>query len=288
MNQIFMPSASAGSRPVASTPAGLGWIVPSDNRLGEYLQARRAQVPPAATGPGRRRVAGLRRAELAELAGISEPYLVRLEQGRDRHPSAQVLTALGRALRLDPDGLAHLHRLAGPTAPPPGPEALAPGMQDLLDAWATVPAYVRGRHFDVLAANALATALVPSHAPGHNLARDVFLDPRMQSWYANWPAIARSTVAALRAAPDDPQMRALVAGLSQDSDTFRDLWSRHDVAPTRDETKLFRHPQAGEFALRRHVLEIAGGHGQVVIAYQPPPGDEIAAAALRLIQKQLS
>jgi transcriptional regulator with XRE-family HTH domain len=258
------------------------------NPLGEYLKARRAQVRPSGPHDGRRRVAGLRREELAARAGISEPYLVRLEQGRDRNPSPQVLAALGRALRLDADGLEHLHRLAAPATTPPAVEVLADGIQELLDAWDGVPAYVRGRHFDVLAANDLAQALVPSHRPGHNLVRDVFLDPRMRAWYVDWPAVARSTVAALRAAvPGDPVLPELVASLSRESEVFRDLWARHDVRPTRDETKEFRHPDLGVFALRRHVLDVGGTHGQVIIAYQPTPGDDVAAAAVRKLSDGL-
>jgi transcriptional regulator with XRE-family HTH domain len=253
-----------------------------DNRLGEYLKARRAQVSPEAVGIGgttRRRVAGLRRGELAALAGVSEQYLVRLEQGRDRHPSPQVLHALSRALRLDADGVAHLRRLADPAPAPDRPEELADGLQELLDAW-DVPAYVRGRHFDVLASNAMATALVPAHSPGRNLARDVFLDPQTRDWYVDWPAVAAHTVAALRAAAvDDPALDGLVEHLRAQSPTFRDLWARHDVRPTRDETKLFRHPHAGVFALRRHVLHVAGSPGQVIIAYRPSDGPSADALA---------
>jgi transcriptional regulator with XRE-family HTH domain len=263
--------------------------VSRDNRLGDYLKARRSLVRPedvGVEGDSRRRVAGLRRAELAALAGVSEQYLVRLEQGRDRHPSGQVLTALGRALRLDADGLAHLRRLAAPDDAPAAPEELPAGIQELLDAWSGVPAYVRGRHFDVLASNALARALVPAHRPGRNLVRDVFLDPQTRIWYDDWPAVARSSVAALRAAVgaalDDPAFRALVAELSAASGTFRELWARHDVHPTRDETKLFNHPLVGQFAMRRHVLHIAGTHGQVIIAYRPEPGGPAAAALARL------
>jgi len=249
--------------------------------LGEFLKARRAQVLPLSTpaGPRRRRVAGLRRDELAALAGISEPYLVRLEQGRDRNPSPQVLVALARALRLDGDGLAHLHRLASPGVPGSEPEVLAPGIASLLDAWGSIPAYVRGRRFDVLASNALARALVPAHTPGRNLVRDVFLEPTMRTFYADWPAVAHSTVSAVRAATvDDPVLLELAASLARESPEFRELWERHDVRPTRDEVKQFRHPALGEFTLLRHVLRLDGG--QVIIAYQPRPGDAATAALL--------
>ncbi|MEV4703870.1 helix-turn-helix transcriptional regulator [Actinoplanes sp. NPDC049316] len=261
-----------------------------DNLFGEFLKARRSRVTPEEAGVranGRRRVAGLRRAELAALAGVSEPYLVRLEQGRDRNPSPQVLAALGRALRLDADGLAHLRRLAAPEPAPATAEQLADGMQELLDAWSGVPAYVRGRHFDVLASNALAQALAPAHRPGRNLVRDVFLDPETRVRYADWPAVARSTVAALRAAigadPDDPVLPALVEELCGSSASFRELWDRHDVRPTRDETKAFAHPVAGRLTLRRHVLHVDGTHGQVVIAYRPEPGSPAVAALASLV-----
>jgi transcriptional regulator with XRE-family HTH domain len=267
-------------------------LVEVDNRLGEYLKARRALIPPPADpppGPARRRVTGLRRGELAALAGISEHYLVRLEQGRDRHPSDQVLAALARALRLDADAEAHLHRLAAPPDRPAGPEALAEGLQELLDAWTGVPAYVRGRRFDVLASNALARALVPAHRPGRNLVRDVFLDPDTRDWYADWPAVARSTVAAVRAAagasPDDAVLRSLVDELLAASATFRELWPRHDVRPTRDEVKLFNHPLVGRFPMHRHVLHVDGGHGQVIIAYRAAPGGPAQAALARLAER---
>ncbi|MFB9446350.1 helix-turn-helix domain-containing protein [Dactylosporangium vinaceum] len=251
------------------------------NRLGEYLKARRAQIrPPASTG--RRRVPGLRRSELASAAGISEQYLTRLEQGHDRHPSDQVLHALARALELDDDARAHLRRLAAPPASPSHgrpPEVLAEGAQELLDAWSGIPAYVRGRHFDVLAANALAQALVPTHRPGRNLVRDVFLAPQMRTFYADWPTVATSTVAAVRTAaganPNDEALTALINDLLDQSADFRALWSRHDAQPTRDERKLFRHPALGTFHLYRHVLAIADSNGQVIIAYRPPPGSDI-------------
>lgn len=266
-----------------------------DNSLGEYLKARRSQVRPeqvGLAGAGRRRVPGLRRDELATLAGMSEQYLVRLEQGRDRNPSRQVLAALGRALRLDADGVAHLNRLVAPADPPDAPERLADGAQELLDAWSGVPAYVRGRHFDVLASNALARVLVPAHRPGRNLVRDVFLDPRTREWYADWPTVARSTVAALRAAVGaaghDPVFHRLVTELSAASGTFRELWSRHDVRPTRDETKLFNHPVLGRFPMHRHVLHIDGTDGQVIIAYRFGPGSPLAAELARLASAPVS
>ncbi len=265
------------------------------NALGCFIKARRALVRPEDAGlpaTGRRRVAGLRRDELAALAGVSSHYLTRLEQGRDRHPSEQVLDALGAALRLDPDLTAHLHALARGTSsrrgePPDRPaERPAPGTQRLLDAWAGTPAYLRGRRFDVLAANAAALALAPMYRPGRNLVRDVFLDPGARALFPMWTAVAADSVAALRAAAgtglDDPALREVVEELSAACEEFRRLWERHDVRPTRDETKEFRHPVVGPLVLRRHSLAVGGTDGQVVIAYQAEPGTPSAAALARL------
>ncbi|MFF7559011.1 helix-turn-helix transcriptional regulator [Streptomyces pseudovenezuelae] len=261
----------------------------ADNALGEFLKARRGRVPPARAGlpdHGRRRVAGLRRDELARLAGISEPYLTRLEQGVDQHPSPQVLRALARALELDDDACAHLFALAAPTPGParPAETEVAPDVHQLLDAWAGTPAYVRDRRFDVLAANKWARALAPMYEPGHNLARDMFLDPAARQLFPDWPEIAAQTAAALRAEADprDPRVGGLVAELETDED-FRRLWARHDARPSRDELKRFAHPAVGELALRRQALTVGGAEQQVIIVYQAAPGSPSEAALARLL-----
>jgi transcriptional regulator with XRE-family HTH domain len=261
----------------------------ADNTLGEFLKARRGRVPPSRAGlpdHGRRRVAGLRRDELARLAGISEPYLTRLEQGVDQHPSPQVLRALSRALELDDDARAHLFALA---APEPGPvrptrTEVAPDVHRLLDAWAGTPAYVRDRLFDVLAANKWARALAPLYEPGHNLVRDMFLDPAARRLFPDWPEIAAQTAAALRAEADprDPRVGRLVAELEADED-FGRLWARHDARPARDELKRFAHPVVGELALRRQALTVGGAEQQVIIVYQAVPGSPSEAALARLL-----
>jgi transcriptional regulator with XRE-family HTH domain len=278
----------------------------ADNLLGDFLKARRAQVAPTAAAEptgGRRRVAGLRREELARLAGISEPYLVRLEQGVDRHPSPQVLRSLVRALQLDADAAAHLHALVAPDlgpdlapdpdpdpdpdpAPPPRPEVSAE-VRRLLDAWTDRPAYVRDRCFDVLAANRQARALAPMYQPGRNLVREVFLDPAARRLFPDWGQVAAQTAAALRAEADprDPRTARLVAELEEDAE-FRRLWTRHEARPVRDELKRFAHPVVGGLALRRQTLAVAGtgaGDGrQVIIVYQAPPGSPSEAALARL------
>lgn len=258
----------------------------ADNALGEFLKARRGRVPPThADRPahGRRRVAGLRRNELARLAGISEPYLTRLEQGVDRHPSPQVLRALARALELDADASAHLFVLAAPEPVRPSETEVTPDVHQLLDTWAGNPAFVRNRRFDVLAANEGARALAPLYEPGRNLARDMFLGPAARRLFPDWPEIAAQTAAALRAEADprDPRTARLVTELEAD-DAFRSLWARNDARPARDELKRFVHPVVGELALRRQALTVGGAEQQVVIVYQAAPGSpsETALTAL--------
>ncbi|MDC2960521.1 helix-turn-helix transcriptional regulator [Streptomyces gilvifuscus] len=259
----------------------------SDNVLGEFLKARRGRVPHSRAdlpATGRRRVPGLRREELARLAGISEPYLTRLEQGVDRHPSPQVLGALARALELDADTTAHLFALAEPRPVRPPETEVTADVHRLLDAWSGAPAYVRNRRFDVLAANKLGRALAPMYEPGHNLAIDMFFDPRIRQLLPDWPEIAAQTAAALRAEadPHDPATRSLVAEL-EESDDFRRLWARHDARPSRDELKRFVHPVVGELSLRRQALTVGGAEQQVIIAYQAAPGSASEAALGRLL-----
>jgi transcriptional regulator with XRE-family HTH domain len=242
-----------------------------ENLLGEFLKARRGRIQPdGADTLRRRRVPGLRREELARLAGVSEPYLTRLEQGRDRNPSTQVLHALALALRLDRDETEHLYALADPPVAAEGSGEASGDIQRLLDSWSAIPAYVRDRRFDVLAANPLAMALSPMYTPGRNLVRDVFLDREARALFPDWAEIAAQTAAALRAEADlrDPATAELVASMLSDRQ-FRGLWENHDVRPTRNELKRFAHPSVGLLTLRRQSLSIAGAENQVIITYQP-------------------
>jgi transcriptional regulator with XRE-family HTH domain len=259
----------------------------TDNRLGEFLKARRARVAPSRqerAASGRRRVAGLRREELARLAGISEPYLTRLEQGIDRHPSPQVLQALARALELDADTTTHLYSLAAPDPTPSAEPDVSPDLHRLLDAWSDSPAYVRNRRFDVLAANKPARALAAMYEPGRNLAREMFFSAATRELLPDWPQIAEQTVAALRAEADlrDPQTARLIAELETNED-FRLLWAKHDARPSRDELKRFAHPVVGELSLRRQALTVGGAEQQVIIVYQAEPGSRSADALARLV-----
>jgi len=270
--------------------------MPGENRIGEFLRARRQMVRPVDVGlaaGGRRRVTGLRREELAMLAGVSADYYTRLEQGRDQHPSAQVVEALARALRLDDDATAHLHELAHPGPRRRGAaghdERVRPGVLALLEAWERSPAFVTGRHLDVLAANALAVALSPLHAVGGNLLRSIFLEPAARAVHPDWDAFAARLVATLRAAvgpgPDDPELSDLIDELSAASDDFRTLWAKHLVRDRADGSKRFAHPLLGDVELRYETFAIngPGAEGQILVAYHAEPGSagERALALLR-------
>ena len=253
------------------------------NRLGEFLRARRALVTPDDVGLpdlGRRRVAGLRREELALLAGVSVDYYVRLEQGRDTHPSEQVLDALARALRLDHDAVAHLHDLARP-APRrrrrrERPERVRPGVLRLLESWSAIPAFVLGRRMDVLAFNALAGMLHEGFRTERNMVRLVFLDPTARDTFPDFDGVAQETVATLRAAAgadlDDPRLAELVGELSLKSDDFRRLWARHEVREKASGTKRMLHPMVGELVLGYETLRVNDAPEQLVVGYHAEPG----------------
>jgi transcriptional regulator with XRE-family HTH domain len=262
--------------------------VSSENILGEYLRARRELVRPEDAGlPGpdsRRRVPGLRRAEVAMLAGVSPEYYMRLEQGRDQHPSPQVLDALARALLLDEDATEYLHRLARPGRQRrprrPRPERIPPAIAGLIDSWDTTPAYVQGRYTDVLAVNALAAALAPFYAIGTNLLRAAFLDPRVQDMHPGWEHTTESMVAGLRAiigpGTDDPRLNELIGELSVRSDRFRSLWARHDARPKPPGPTLMDHPQLGRLELHYHRFPIPAAEGQEIVVYHAGRGSRTA------------
>lgn len=254
--------------------------------LGDYLRARRELVTPEQVGIpvlGTRRVPGLRREEVAMLAGISADYYLRLEQGRDRHPSVQVLESLARVLRLDDDATAHLLGLAADKPRRPRrrarKESVPTGITKLV---ATLPlaAFVEGRYFDVLAANPLATAISPRLAAGGNRLRDVFLDPAEQALFPDWDAATAGLVAGFRQSvgsdTDNPRFIELVGELSLTSPRFRQLWARHDVRGREGAPVSFDHPQVGELRLNREKLLISGTEGMMLVLYHPDPGTDNA------------
>ena len=251
-----------------------------ENRLGTYLRARRELVTPESVGlpvHGMRRVPGLRREEVAMLAGISSEYYLRLEQGRDRNPSPQVLQALARVLRLDATATAYLHELAAPRPRTRRSRrrAVPPETAQLLEVIG-LPAIVVDEYFDVLAANALATALAPSLRVGENRLRSLFLDPADQLLHPDWARCAPQLVATFRnrlgAGVDDPRVVQLVGELSLASEEFRRAWARHDVKPPRGKAVRIDHPQVGEMRLWTSKLETDGPDRVMVIVYHAEPG----------------
>ena len=263
--------------------------------LGAFLRARRAALTPAAAGlPGteRRRVPGLRREELAHLAGVSVDYYVRLEQGRGSHPSAGVLDALARALGLDETETAYLHSLAAaPVARRrPRPERVRPELQRILDALMPTPAFVLGRRMDVLAWNAMASRLIGDFAAmppeQRNMVRHVVLDPAAPVLYVEWEQVAQETIAHLRLAaarhPDDRALAALVGELSVRSDRFRRWWADHRVREKGHGRKLLAHPIVGRLELTYETLAVGDDPDLRLVVYSAEPGSP-SATALELL-----
>ena len=216
------------------------------------------------------------------LAGISADYYLRLERGRDRNPSGQVLEALARVLHLDDDHVAHLQTLVA-EAPRhrrrPREETPPSGALKLLDSLVQ-PAFIEGPYFDVLASNRLARALSPGLAVGSNQLRDLFLDEDQQSLHPDWKDVTECFVANLRQAVgnavDDPRLIWLTDELSLASPRFRRLWARHEVRGQRGTPIRFDHPQVGELTLNRERLEISGAEGMMLVVLHPDAGSSDA------------
>ncbi|GAA3615002.1 helix-turn-helix transcriptional regulator [Kineosporia mesophila] len=254
------------------------------NLLGEYLRARRELVTPEQAGipvMGTRRVPGLRREEVALLAGISAEYYLRLEQGRDRNPSAQVLESIGRVLLLEDDTY-----LLGLTAMAPRRRRRRPRREVVPDSLARFvtalpfPAFVEGRYLDVLASNPLAVAISPRLRPGGNRLRDLFLDPAEQALFSNSERAGKALVAGFRTSVgenvDDPRVVELVGELSLSSEAFRRIWARHDTADRRGATLTLHHPQVGDLHVDREKLAVTGTEGMMLVVYHPHPDTDSA------------
>ncbi|GLY70994.1 helix-turn-helix transcriptional regulator [Amycolatopsis taiwanensis] len=257
------------------------------SQLGEFLRARRARVRPEdaglATGPGLRRTPGLRREELATLAGVSVDYYTRLEQGRERHPGGAVVTALASALRLNEEEHAHLYTLArvaerGTSAPAVRKAEVRTSIRRLLHTVRPCPAYVLSRTSDVLAANPevleLFTGITDWPAEQRNTVRYTFCHPAARELYDDWEARAADAVANLQtvaaAHPSAPDVVTLITELQRTSPDFARLWQRHDVQRRRSERKPFHHPQAGLITFDFDVLYIEDE--QRIGIYQTTPG----------------
>lgn len=254
------------------------------NALGEYLRARRELVTPEQVGLPvlkSRRVPGLRREEVAMLSGISAEYYLRLEQGRDRNPSTQVLRSIARVLQLDDEG--YMVSLASQRRSIPRGarrrETVPPSTARLIDQL-PFPAFVEGRYVDVLASNLLATAISPCLRPGRNRLRDVFLDPDEQALFPDWEPAAEALLAGFRRSVgtdiDDPAVIALVGELSLASPEFRTMWARHDIGPRAGASLTLDHPQVGQIRLDREKLLISGTDGIMLVIYHPQPDTDSA------------
>ncbi len=271
--------------------------------LGQFLRSRRDRITPDEVGVnsyGRRRVPGLRREELAQLAGVSITYLTRLEQGQSLNASDAIIDALARALQLDADERAHLHALAHrapwkrPRAATP-PEAAKPGAEQLLHSMGDVPAVLLGRFNDILAWNRAGHLLLAGHldyaAPSSiedrpNQLKLLFLDEHTRDLYVDWPDEAALAVASLRYVAaqfaDDLRLAELVGELSMKSVEFARLWAGHDVRLCTSGAKRFRHPEVGELELRYEALHLPEGNGQRILTHTAQPGSA-SFAALRLL-----
>ena len=254
--------------------------------LGEFLRSRRARIKPNDVGLPvglRRRVPGLRRDEVASLAGVSVEYYVRLEQGRTAGVSDSVLDAVGRALRLSAVERTHLGNLVRPADGDGGPNRVQPSVQRLIDLMDSVPATVLGKHLDVLAYNKLADAVCGFSAypeAERNMARQTFLNPTAHLFYPEWDRVAAETVAYLRLEagrwPDDAGLAALVGELSIKNEVFRRLWARHDVKDKVFGRKVMNHDLVGELEVEWQTFALPGDVGQHLLTYIPVPGSATA------------
>lgn len=255
--------------------------MPEQQALATFLRARRDLLKPADVGLAegeRRRVSGLRREEVAMLAGISAEYYLRLEQGRERQPSDQVLEGLAGALQLNDDATEYMRNLARPNAPrrrrrgAASAEKADPYLQTLIDNWHLTPAYVTGRYMTILVANPMARALFPYFAPGVNQLRAVFREPELRPWLRNWEEIRDTLVSWLRyniaeENPTDPELQSLIGELSLASQRFCTLWARHDVKQKTSGPALFDHPQVGQLDLRYRTFVLPEAKQALVTYY---------------------
>ncbi|GAA1914063.1 helix-turn-helix domain-containing protein [Streptantibioticus ferralitis] len=268
--------------------------------LKEFLSSRRARLDPLDAGfdtrAGVRRVPGLRREEVAQLAGVSPDYYSRLEQGRALRPSDEVLDAVARALRLDPTERAYLFQIAQAPRqtrrrPPARVQRVRPGVRRLLESLGeTVPAFVFGRRMDVLAINRLAAALLTDFEAlpprDRNMLRYTFLDESVRELYVDWETVARDNVGILRLDagrhPDDPLLAELVGELAVKSPEFRRWWADHNVRERSHGTKRYHHPVVGDLTIDYECLPLPGDPDQTLCTYTTEAGSP-SETALRLL-----
>ncbi|MFD5326905.1 helix-turn-helix transcriptional regulator [Streptomyces sp. NPDC127092] len=259
--------------------------------LAGFLRTRRSRVDPAALGiptDSRRRVEGLRREEVAHLSGVSVDYYVRLEQGRAKQPSEQVLDALARVLGLDATERGHLYRLARqrrrPAKAPGG--RVRPELLRVLGLVADAPALLTDHRLDVLAGNRLAGLLFGRPIPGLNTARHIFLEESERGLYAQWEQCTVDVVGHLRLAvgkfPDDPRLASLIGELAMGSERFRRLWARADVRARTHGPKAYRHPLVGRLELHHENFALPDESGMELVVMSAAPGSP-SEDALRLL-----
>jgi len=251
-------------------------------QLREFLRTRRARLTPADVGivaGGRRRTPGLRREEVAGLAGVGVSWYTWLEQGRDINVSAEVLDAVARTLRLTDPERAHLYRLAGLNPPQSGGvrgAEVTQQLRHLLDTWAPLPAILRDRYWNLLQINDGTRAVFGYDDTDHNCLVSFFGNARYRDMHAHWAAVAPAVVAAYRAdaahAPGDPEFDRVVERLCAESPEFGELWARHDVGVPVQSVKAVRHPQAGELIFDMTTLAVADHPGWYLELYNPRPG----------------
>ncbi|QFZ18223.1 helix-turn-helix transcriptional regulator [Saccharothrix syringae] len=271
--------------------------------LGDFLRTRRGRLSPGDAGIrsyGARRVPGLRREELAQLAGVSVTYYTRLEQGQSHQASWSVVEALADALRLTPDERGYLHRLARPEPAPARPPALPatarPATRQLIEAMPDVAALVVDHRTDVLAWNALGHLLLAGHldpgAPDRpadrpNLTRMTFRDAHYAALAPDWDVVAACVVAALRITAahhkDDPRLAGLIGELTMHSEDFAALWAAHPVASHPYGPRVVRHPEVGDLHLELETTELLDGSGHRLVTYSAAPGTP-AHHSLRLLK----
>jgi len=255
--------------------------MPGSHPLGDYLRARRELLHPddvgLPAGHGPRRVAGLRRSEVALLAGISTEYYIKLEQGQEANPTSPVLDSLSSALMLDATAKSYLHSLARLAETPVYPVS-APVVERsrwLIDSWPTTAAMILDSHNDILATNGLMRALIPALSVGRNLLGAQLLDPSMRELYVEWNGVSARSIGLLRSLSGphpDERSRELIAQLTKDSPRFRELWERHDIIGMTEGTHQMRHPVVGALSLHYAQLPLAGSGGCSIFLYYAEPG----------------